>query len=1258
MASKTPLETSLFTGNDEVCVGSLVQAVITEKYPDYCVTEINTNTSAILPITQVSDYEAFFTTEFEKLQVGTSITCVVLEVSGASVVLTCRCSFIEHRISIPLTSQAAKLGERYFGYVLNHSGDGTYINFFGHTTGFLPDKKLPIGDSVEVTVVKSRACPILSLSFSKFLENAFINNHLDTIQHYSQYYNIGDIVYLNKKKPFTEVDGYLHYQYNAKWTLVIIPAFDGGLPFEVTIFYIDENENKMYAIYSGDRTQKDSPLTFRAQCLFNFGSISVLRFKRFYYFVKSSLPLEIGSFVYASVLYSIVDNELVFHKPYCILNDKLTFFIAFIEKSEAVSTRSIIMEYRILFTYYEWIVCTKAHRKGYYFMHRTQIKGPIHNGLTVKAAELQLNNIILLVQNRNIPLFYEECEQHMQVVGALIKYDKNNKKHQIALSPFIKGVLKEKRISNKLYNTFNCTIIEINDNKLCCNIDECCITIKITGCCVGLYYNVIEESKNYILDITDCSDREFTDNETVKVFKIDEERVSYTVPAVSYQKIKVGDIISGYIYKVSTDKLYIHISRDINGIIPSDCYVDNYTSMEMMRSPELGDRLNCIVINDNPDCFILSCRAYDVNGKVNRPQCFHYYTATVVGIGENIVLYIDVLDLEIETEKILVDVKNPSANKVILEKDISLGCCVLVRCIAAMKKRFSITSLVFKPLFETSIDTQEDDTYIPLSDDIYIPLSDSDDIENVCDEDISINSSSQVTELTRIKTQKRQKIIEELKKPCNIAINELKPVAKRSYAAYTNLKPANTRLLLQYLKTLDSLDNIELICYKTNIGAKTLRKWHIKLQTDKNWSPLEQQKKPTRKAMDEYLEDSIMYYIYTKFLSKGYQFNDRMCKSIALKFWNRHPAHHISTKFSASARWIKRFKKRYDLVNRRVHYHRRPSIKENTIEICKAFHSKLKALYQRHKDDGTLHLLINIDETSWKICNFGDLTWASKGAEHVEFSSDFNEKEMVTAIAAISASEEHYKIPLCLIRKGKSDRAKHVFEEIKQYFQIEVSSNGWSNIKCFAHYLIWLRQELNEKYKNIKNYSPDQEIDVILDLYASHRNDKIKELAKALKFKLHFIPAGFTDSFQPLDRYVFGALKSMARAAFYDEYVKNPEAEHTIAKACKILLNCWAKLTDDTFKKAWIPYSNPNDEEIDSLIMRRSCYVDFVGQYLTIDEETPTGSYIPIVPNKIESHYGVEEDEEDEEEIAYSEFNKKVVISDHVEIQMKKNYCK
>jgi hypothetical protein len=49
---------------------------------------------------------------------------------------------------------------------------------------------------------------------------------------------------------------------------------------------------------------------------------------------------------------------------------------------------------------------------------------------------------------------------------------------------------------------------------------------------------------------------------------------------------------------------------------------------------------------------------------------------------------------------------------------------------------------------------------------------------------------------------------------------------------------------------------------------------------------------------------------------------------------------------------------------------------------------------------------------------------------------------------------------------------------------------------------------------------------------ASHQTDDVRQLAQVLIIELPYIPAGPTDTFQPLKCAIFGAFKSRARQPF------------------------------------------------------------------------------------------------------------------------------
>jgi hypothetical protein len=80
-------------------------------------------------------------------------------------------------------------------------------------------------------------------------------------------------------------------------------------------------------------------------------------------------------------------------------------------------------------------------------------------------------------------------------------------------------------------------------------------------------------------------------------------------------------------------------------------------------------------------------------------------------------------------------------------------------------------------------------------------------------------------------------------------------------------------------------------------------------------------------------------------------------------------------------------------------------------------------------------------------------------------------------------------------------------------------------------------------------------------------------LASLLNVALHFIPAGWTDELQPLDRYVFGALKSMCRRLFH-RFCQTDDQEVRRPDAVKFLCDAWESLAVHVVERGWRIYED------------------------------------------------------------------------------------
>ena len=106
---------------------------------------------------------------------------------------------------------------------------------------------------------------------------------------------------------------------------------------------------------------------------------------------------------------------------------------------------------------------------------------------------------------------------------------------------------------------------------------------------------------------------------------------------------------------------------------------------------------------------------------------------------------------------------------------------------------------------------------------------------------------------------------------------------------------------------------------------------------------------------------------------------------------------------------------------------------------------------------------------------------------------------------------------------------------------------------------------------------------MLLDLHSSHRGQEIFNLAAELNITLHFIPAGQTDKYQPLDRTIFGPLKATARHLILKRLSENPEIKITKKDSVSDLIYSWEHLNNDNIVESWDIYDDPVEIQIDEI---------------------------------------------------------------------------
>lgn len=375
---------------------------------------------------------------------------------------------------------------------------------------------------------------------------------------------------------------------------------------------------------------------------------------------------------------------------------------------------------------------------------------------------------------------------------------------------------------------------------------------------------------------------------------------------------------------------------------------------------------------------------------------------------------------------------------------------------------------------------------------------------------------------------------------------------------YSNHKYRN-KLIEVIHQISQGFPSIYKISRTTNIPESTLRNWKKQLMLDPEWRPWKNRHGYGHRIFTDAEEAAIKDYIFKNFLEPGFVFTNQDFIDIAVNaYLTKHnddlDNDKIVKDFLVSHQFIYDFKERNHISSRAIHYKRRPSVSQ---EEKNKWVQLIKELLNNNAHDR----IVNCDETSWKACPNGILTWAEKGTDGIKIEVNSNEKECITAMASIKA--DGTKIPLFILAHGKTPRCETSQIGDISHHMSTYSENGWMTNDTFYQYLLFLRQ----------HFGDEEVIHLILDTYTANVGEQIKNLAETLNIKLYYIPPGLTDEFQPLDRRVFGCLKATARSLFRKDYNYSRLTKFTKKVSVSYLIYAWEHLTADVILESWDIYS-------------------------------------------------------------------------------------
>lgn len=382
-------------------------------------------------------------------------------------------------------------------------------------------------------------------------------------------------------------------------------------------------------------------------------------------------------------------------------------------------------------------------------------------------------------------------------------------------------------------------------------------------------------------------------------------------------------------------------------------------------------------------------------------------------------------------------------------------------------------------------------------------------------------------------------------------------VPRRYIAAYKD--KGLTSEVIELLQQTDR-PSLKEISQQSGIPYGTIKNWNKKLVENPHYVP-GQAIGQHRKLFSDIEETNIADMIKTQYISYNVIIRRKHLKSLLYTIYQSiHPEQRVSKKIM-SYQFLKGFCKRNNLSFRDMRKKKRSIIKQSEVdqytnELCEIF----------KKFDPSR--IANMDETPFNFVYKRGKVLAIRGKEEVDAQLPDDYKKSFTVVVTITANGN--KLPPIFLARGTSPSCHKQFrgmESDDELYEVFHSKGGFSDEESMKFYL-----------NNLHKWMNAEPCALVLDRYSAHVSSKTAETAASLNIKLVFVPTSATDQFQPLDKRVFGAIKSAAAKEFDDKAFESHEG-FTQPEAADLFVRIWFGLKSHTIMSAWD--RQDSDEESD-----------------------------------------------------------------------------
>jgi len=245
--------------------------------------------------------------------------------------------------------------------------------------------------------------------------------------------------------------------------------------------------------------------------------------------------------------------------------------------------------------------------------------------------------------------------------------------------------------------------------------------------------------------------------------------------------------------------------------------------------------------------------------------------------------------------------------------------------------------------------------------------------------------------------------------------------------------------------------------------------------------------------------------------------------------------------FKASHRWLRKFFVRNDLTLRVPNGKASQKLPVKWEELASKFREEVFTIIERKQIEPKY--IINMDETPLYYEYLPKKVVEVKGKKDVATWKGELNKKRCTLNLAITSSGIILKPSLILPRKTRYMLTVRNKLDMKIYGT--EAANGWMDSVTMK---LWLEEV-------IFPFVGENETLLILDSYASHYSEEVREFLKTTKINLAVIPGGLTPILQPLDYSINAIIK---------RYIKESSQKHQTNGA---ILNVEQKLRKDNEKE-------------------------------------------------------------------------------------------